>query len=311
MTTFVDEHRDEYGVEPICAELPIAPSTYWEHKRRVREPSRRSARSHRDAELRPEIRRVWEENYGVYGARKVWRQLGREGVGVARCTVERLMRQERLKGVVRGKKHRTTIPAENAARPVDLVDRRFEADRPNRLWVADITYVSTRSGVAYVAFVVDGYSRFIVGWRVSMSLRTDLALDALEQAIWARNPKTTDPDSRLVHHSDAGTQYLSIRYTQRLTEASIEPSVGSVGDSYDNALAESVIGLYKTELIREKGPWRNLDHLEYATLEYVDWFNHRRILEPIGDIPPTEREANYYSQQSPAPLAGLKQTSLR
>ena len=254
---------------------------------------------------------MWEENYGVYGARKVWRQMHREGFGVARCTVERLMRQDGLKGVVRGKKRRTTIPAENAARPGDLVDRRFEADRPNRLWVADITYVTTWSGVAYAAFVVDVYSRFIVGWRVSASLRTDLALDALEQAIWARNPKTADPDSRLVHHSDAGTQYLSIRYTQRLTDANIEPSVGSVGDSYDNALAESVIGIYKTELIREKGPWRNLDHLEYATLEYVDWFNHRRILQPIGDIPPTEREANYYRNQSPAPLAGLKQTSLR
>ena len=206
MNTFINEHRDEYGVEPICAELPIAPSTYYEHKRCEREPARRSARSHRDVELRPEIRRVWEENYSVYGARKVWRQLGREGVGVARCTVERLMRQEGLKGVVRGKKQRTTIPAENADRPVDLVDRRFEADRPNRLWLADITYVTTRSGVAYVAFVVDVYSRFIVGWRVSTSLRTDLALDALEQAIWARNPKTTDPDGRLIHHSDAGTQ---------------------------------------------------------------------------------------------------------
>ena len=186
MTAFVDEHRTEYGVEPICTELPIAPSTYYEHKRCEREPARRSARSHRDAELGPEIRRVWEENYGVYGARKVWRQLGREGVGVARCTVERLMRQEGLKGVVRGKKQRTTIPAENAARPVDLVDRCFEADRPNRLWLADITYVTTRSGVAYAAFVVDVYSRFIVGWRVSTSLRTDLALDALEQALWAR-----------------------------------------------------------------------------------------------------------------------------
>ena len=299
MTAFVDDHRHEYGVEPICAELPIAPSTYWEHKRRVREPSRRSARSHRDVELRAKIRRVWEENYGVYGARKVWRQLGREGVGVARCTVERLMRQDGLKGVVRGKKRRTTIPAENADRPVDLVDRQFEADRPNRLWVADITYVTTRSGVAYVAFVVDVYSRFIVGWRVSASLRTGPGPRRSRASTLGRNPKTTDPDSRLIHQSDAGGQYLSIRYTQRLTEASIEPSVGSVGDSYDNALAESVIGLYKTELVHKQGPWRDLDHLEYATLEYVDWFNHRRILEPIGDIPPTRKGSQLLQSTEP------------
>ena len=306
MTTFVDENRADYGVEPICAELPIAPSVYYEHKRREREPERRSARCKRDEELRVRIRRVWETNFGVYGARKVWRQLQREGVGVARCTVERLMRHQGLKGVVRGETKRTTIPDDSAARPADLVDRSFEADGPNRLWLADITYVPTWSGFAYAALVIDAYSRFIVGWRVSGSLRTDLALDALEQAIWARRPDTADPDRRLVHHSDAGSQYLSIRYTNRLAEAGISPSVGSVGDSYDNALAESVIGLYKTELIRQRGPWKDRDQVEYATLEYVDWFNHRRLLEPIGHIPPAEREANYHRDQNRVQLAGLK-----
>ena len=219
---------------------------------------------------------------------------------MARCTVERLMRLEGLKGVVRGETKRTTIPDEDAARPADLVDRSFEADRPDRLWLADITYVPTWSGFAYVALVIDAYSRFVVGWRVSNSLRTDLALDALEQALWARRPDTADPDQRLVHHSDAGGQYLSIRYTNRLTEAGIEPSVGSVGDSYDNALAESVIGLYKTELIHKRAPWKDLDQVEYATLEYVDWFNHRRLLEPIGDIPPAEKEANYHQETHPS-----------
>ena len=306
MTSFVDENRADFGVEPICAELPIAPSVYYEHKRREREPERCSARSRRDAALCTEIRRVWESNFGVYGARKVWRQLQREGVGVARCTVERLMRHQGLKGVVRGETKRTTIPDDSAARPADLVDRIFEADGPNRLWLADITYVPTWSGFAYAALVIDAYSRFIVGWRVSGSLRTDLALDALEQAIWARRPDTADPDRRLVHHSDAGSQYLSIRYTNRLAEAGISPSVGSVGDSYDNALAESVIGLYKTELIRQRGPWKDRDQVEYATLEYVDWFNHRRLLEPIGNIPPAEREDNYHRQQKRVQLAGLK-----
>ena len=275
------------------------------------EPVRRSARSRRDEELRTQIRRVWETNFGVYGVRKVWRQLQREGIGVARCTVERLMRQEGLKGVVRGERKRTTIADEDAARPADLVDRSFEADGPNRLWLADITYVPTWSGFAYAALVIDAYSRFIVGWRVSASLRTDLALDALEQAIWARRPDTADPDRRLVHHSDAGSQYLSIRYTNRLAEAGISPSVGSVGDSYDNALAESVIGLYKTELIRQRGPWKDRDQVEYATLEYVDWFNHRRLLEPIGHIPPAEKEDNYHRQQKRVQLAGLKQNTLR
>ncbi len=284
----------------------IAPSTYYGHKRREREPERCSARSRRDDALRPLIRRVWELNFGVYGARKVWRQLQREGVVVARCTVERLMRLEGMVGVVRGEKKRTTIPDEDAARPADLVDRSFVADRPDRLWLADLTYVPTWSGFVYAAFVVDAFSRFVVGWRVSSSLRTDLALDALEQALYARRPDTTDPDRRLVRHSDAGSQYLSIRYTNRLTEAGIEPSVGSVGDSYDNALAETVIGLYKTELIHKRAPWKDLDQVEYATLEYVDWFNHRRLLEPIGHIPPTEKEANHHQQHTPTPLAGVK-----
>lgn len=303
MTAFVDEHRDEFGVEPICAELPIAPSTYYEAKRREREPERRSARAKRDEMLRPQIRRVWETNFGVYGARKVWRQLQREGVEVARCSVERLMRLEGLVGVVRGEKKRTTtIPDEDAARPADLVDRSFWADGPNRLWVADITYVPTWTGFAFAAFVIDAFSRFIVGWRVSNSLGTGLALDALEQALWARRPDS----GRLVHHSDRGSQYLSIRYSSRLAEAGIEPSVGSVGDSYDNALAESVIGLYKTELIHKRAPWRTRDQVEYATLEYVDWFNHRRLLEPIGHKPPAEKEAEHHQQQARVPLVGLE-----
>jgi transposase InsO family protein len=301
MTRFIDGHREKHGVEPICDQLPIAPSTYYSAKSRP--PSQRTTR---DEELKGEIRRVWKDNYRVYGARKVWRQLNREGISVARCTVERLMRRMGLQGAVRGKTKRTTIAGDAAARPKDLVDRCFAVAAPNRLWVADITYVATWSGFAYVSFVIDAFSRFIVGWRVATTLRTDLALDALEQALWARHHDLAG----LVHHSDAGSQYLSIRYTERLAEAGIEPSVGSVGDSFDNALAESVIGLYKTELIRTQGPWRSLDDVEYATLEWVDWWNHRRLLEPIGNIPPAEREENHYRQITPATNAGLKQTSL-
>jgi len=300
MIRYIDEHKDGFGVEPICEQLPIAPSTY--HAAKSRPPSPRKLR---DEELRSEIRRVFEENYRVYGARKVWRQLNREGITVARCTVERLMADMGLAGATRGKVKRTTIADNTVARPPDLVDRQFTASGPNRLWVADITYVATWSGFTYVGFVIDTYSRFIVGWRVSQSLRTDLALDALEQAIWAR-----DLDGDLVHHSDAGGQYLSIRYTERLAEAGIEPSVGSVGDSYDNALAETIIGLYKTELIGQRGPWKGLDDVEYATLEWVDWFNHRRLLEPIGNIPPAQKEDTYYRQKSPTNPEGLKPTSL-
>jgi len=301
MVSFIDAHREEYGVEPICRVLPIAPSTYYEMRARASDPSRLPARAQRDAVLRDSIRRVWDDNRQVYGPRKVWRQLHRERLSVARCTVERLMRGMGLQGAVRGRKFKTTIGDVTATRPADLVKRDFKATRPNELWVADLTYVATWNGFVFVAFVIDVYARRIVGWRVSGSLRTDLALDALEQALHAR-PRTDD----LVHHSDRGTQYVSIRYTERLAEAGIEPSVGSVGDSYDNALAESVIGLYKTEVIRRRGPWRNLDAVEYATLEWVDWFNNRRLLEPLGYVPPAEFEEAYYrSQAAPAMVAGL------
>jgi len=303
MVDFIDEHRRQYGVEPICAVLPIAPSTYYTHRARRLDPDRRCARAKRDEVLRAEIRRVFEETFGgVYGIKKVWRQLRREGVTVARCTVGRLMRDMGLRGAVRGRAYKvTTLADESAARPSDLVQRAFVATRPNELWVADITYVATWAGFAYVAFVIDVFSRCIVGWRVSRSLRSDLALDALEQALHQRSPS-----EGLVHHSDRGVQYLSIRYTDRLLEAAIAPSVGSVGDSYDNAMAESVIGLYKTEVIRRRGPWRHVDAVEYATLEWVDWFNNRRLLEPIGYVPPTELESGYYeSQSSPVMEAGL------
>ena len=282
--------------------LPIAPSTYYEEKARRADPSRLPARAHRDAFLNEEVRRVWEENRMVYGARKVWRQLNRENLPVARCTVERLMGNMGLQGAVRGKKVWTTVADESADRPADLVERDFTADRPNRLWIADITYVATWSGFVYVAFVFDVFSRMIVGWRVSRSLRSDLALDALEQALYAR-----PNNERLVHHSDRGVQYLSIRYTERLAEAGIESSVGSVGDSYDNAMAETIIGLFKTEVIHRLGPWRGLDQVEMEILVWVDWFNNRRLLEPIGDMPPAEYEMLYYqSQEGSAEVVGLK-----
>ena len=268
MTSFVDDHREAYGVEPICKVLPIAPSTYYEQKARQADPTRLPPRARRDAVLCEEIERVWKENRRVYGAPKIWCQLKREGIPVARCAVERLMRKMGLKGAVRGCKPKTTIPDEMADRPTDLVDRDFSASRPNQLWVADLTYVATWKGFVYVAFIFDVFSRLIVGWRVSRSLRSDLALDALEQALWAR-----DGIEELVHHSDRGVQYVSIRYTERLAEAGIEPSVGSRGDSYDNAMAESIIGLYKTEVIHRLGPWRNADHVEFETLVWVDWFN--------------------------------------
>ncbi len=289
MVIFIDQHRDKFGVEPICAELPIAPSMYYEYKAREVNPQRLPARHIRDAALEIEIRRVWKENFRVYGARKVWQQLNREHIFVARCTVERLMRKLGLQGVVRGRSYKTTISDDAAARPADLVQRKFTATRPNQLWVADITFVATWRGVAYVAFVIDVFARCIVGWRVWNSLRTDLVLDALEQALYSRTGT-----KGLVHHSDRGSQYLSIRYGERLAEAGIESSVGSVGDSYDNALAETINGLYKTEVIRPRGPWRHIDEVEYATLEWVDWFNNRRLLEPIGDVPPAEFEQAYY-----------------
>jgi putative transposase len=302
MIAFIDERKDRFGVEPICRVLPIAPSTYHAAHHRPR-----SARAVRDGELKMEIARIHAEHFGVYGARKVWRQLHREGITVARCTVERLMGELGLEGVRRGKPRRTTTPDAATARPADLVERDFSAIRPNQLWVADLTYVATWSGFVYVALVIDAFSRFIVGWQASRSLRTDLALDALEMAIWRRR----DGLDGLVHHSDRGSQYLSIRYTERLAEAGAVTSVGSRGDSYDNALAETIIGLYKTELIRRRGPWKGLDDVEYATLEWVDWFNHRRLLEPIGHIPPAEFETAHYQKEMAHHTAALKQPSLR
>ena len=302
MIAYIDANKDRFGVEPICQLLPIAPSTYYDAKRRPP-----SARALRDEELKAEVRRVHADNFGVYGARKVWRQLGREGIDVARCTVERLMGELGLEGARRGKRHRTTIPHEGASRPADLVERDFSAERPNQLWVADLTYVTTWSGFVYVALVIDAFSRFIVGWQAARSLRTDLALDALEMAIWTRHGELEG----LVHHSDRGGQYLAIRYTERLAEAGAVTSVGSRGDSYDNALAETIIGLYKTELIRRRGPWKGLDEVEYATLEWVDWFNHRRLLEPIGHVPPAEFEATYYQREDPSRTTALKDPSLR
>lgn len=295
---FIDAHRDQYGVEPICRELPIAPSTYYEHKARQAAPTRLPPRLQRDQALVPQIRRVYEENFGVYGARKIWRQLGREDIGIARCTVERLMRSLGLQGVVRGRKCRTTIAPTGAERPLDRVNRQFQASRPNELWVADFTYVATWAGFVYVAFVIDVFARRIIGWRVARSMQAELVLDALEQALWSRSAT-----KGVVHHSDRGSQYLSIRYSERLTEAGAQPSVGSVGDSYDNALAETIIGLYKTELIHRRGPWRHLEAVEYATLEWVDWFNHRRLLEPIGNVPPAELEAAYYHSTGQLPMA--------
>jgi putative transposase len=297
--TFLNNNKERWGVEPVCRVLQVAPSTYYAAASRPP-----CARRRRDDVLKDEIRRVWDEHRQVYGADKVWAQLNREGarvgrvggVGhVARCTVERLMRQLGLQGVVRGKRSvRTTVGDQAAARPADLVARQFRAPAPNRLWVADLTYVKTHSGWVYVAFVIDVFSRFIVGWQASRSLRTDLALDALEMALWRR--RVASPAGRLdglIHHSDRGVQYLAIRYTERLAECGVIASVGSRGDSYDNALAESFHGLYKTELIRHEGPWRGLEDVEFATLDYVDWFNHRRLHTELGMVPPAEYEATH------------------
>ena len=293
MKTFIDQHRNAFGVEPLCKVLQVAPSAYRRHAALLRQPHKRCARAKRDELLMPQIQRVWQANMQVYGADKVWRQLAREGVTVARCTVERLMRSMGLRGVMRGKVVRTTIGDAKAACPLDRVNRQFRAERPNQLWVSDFTYVSTWQGWLYVAFVIDVYARRIVGWRVSNSMRTDFVLDALEQALYARQPER---DGSLVCHSDRGSQYVSIRYTERLAEAGIEPSVGSKGDSYDNALAETINGLYKAELIHRRAPWKTKEAVEFATLEWVSWFNHHRLLEPIGYIPPAEAEANYYRQ---------------
>ena len=303
MKPFVDKHGDRFGVEPICKVLQIAPSGYWREAARARDPALCPPRRQLDAALVPEIERAWQSNLCVYGADKVWKQLHREQFTVARCTVERLMRLGGLRGVLRGKVVRTTVPDTKAACPLDRVNRMFRAERPNQLWVSDFTYVSTWQGFVYVAFVIDVYARFIVGWRVSLSMKADFVLDALEQALYARKGQR---EGELVHHSDRGSQYVSIRYSERLAEAGIKPSVGSIGDSYDNALAETINGLYKAELIHRRGPWKTKEAVELATLEWVSWFNHHRLLEPIGYIPPAQAEANYWRQQAqdiePAPV---------
>ncbi|MEC4747011.1 IS3 family transposase [Methylomicrobium sp. Wu6] len=299
MKAFIDDHRDDYGVEPICKVLPIAPSTYYLHAARKANPEMRSARTRSDEALSQQIRRVWEANFQAYGARKVWRQLQREGFSLARCTVERLMRQMGLKGIIRGKTVKTTISDPGSSSPLDRVNRQFSAVRPNALWVADFTYVRTWQGFVYVAFVIDVFSRYIVGWKVSASAQTDFVLDALEQALYDRRPAR---DGSLVHHSDRGVQYVSIRYSERLAEAGVEASVGSVGDSYDNAMAETINGLYKAEVIHRQS-WKDREAVELATLTWVDWFNQRRLLGPIGNIPPAEAETRYYQQLSESALA--------
>ena len=300
MIAFIDGHRGTYGVEPICRVLPIAPSTYYEHAARRADPSRLPERARRDALLKEGVRRIFEDNFRVYGVRKVWHQLRREGHEVARCTVARLMKAMGLRGAVRGKPVRTTVADKALPCPRDRVNRQFKAPRPNVLWVSDFTYVATWSGFVYVAFVIDVFARRIVGWRVSRTAHASFVLDALEQALHDRRPVR---GGGLVHHSDRGVQYVSIRYTERLAEAGIEPSVGSVGDSYDNALAETINGLFKAEVIHRRGPWRSMEAVEFATLEWVDRFNNRRLLEPIGNIPPAEAEANYYAQLGDVPLA--------
>jgi transposase InsO family protein len=300
MIAFIDDHREVHGVEPICRVLPIAPSTYYERAAQRHDPSRRSTRAREDDDLKREIARVHADNFEVYGVRKVWRQLIREGFWVARCTVERLMRELGLQGAIRGKPVRTTIGDKAAPCPLDRVNRQFQAPAPNRLWVSDFTYVSTWAGFVYVAFVIDTFARRIVGWRASRTAHASFVLDALEQALHDRRPAHR---GGLVHHSDRGSQYVSIKYTERLAEAGIEPSVGSVGDSYDNALAETINGLYKAEVIHRRGPWKSFEAVEYATLQWVDWFNNRRLLEPIGDIPPAEAEALYYAASESLDMA--------
>ncbi len=294
MVDFIDQHREQYGVEPICHLLPIAPSTYRRLKQHEANPTLRATRVQQDEQLTPEIKRVWKNSYENYGARKVWLQLKREAINVARCTVARLMKQLNLQGVRRGRRIKTTIGSDADSKPLDLVKRDFSATRPNQLWVADLTYVATWSGIVYVAFIIDVYSRFIVGWRALKTMRTDLVLDAFEQALWARGK----PEG-VIHHSDHGSQYLSIRYSERLEEAGFKASVGTVGDSYDNALAETINGLYKTEVVYKNGPWKGLEDVELATLEWVDWFNKRRLLSSIRDMPPAEFESLYYQRVEP------------
>ncbi|QIE43544.1 IS3 family transposase (plasmid) [Rhodobacteraceae bacterium SC52] len=299
MIRFIEDHRADHGVEPICRVLPIAPATFYDHLAKRADPSRLSDRAKRDEDLKPEIERVFEENLSVYGVRKIWHQMRREGFDIARCTVARLMKDIGIEGIVRGKKPKTTIPDKALPCPLDKVNRQFHAPTPNVLWVSDFTYVATWQGFVYVAFVIDVFARRIVGWRVSRTATAGFVLDALEQAIHQRRPA----QDQLVHHSDRGSQYLSIKYTERLAEAKIAPSVGSVGDSYDNALAETINGLFKAEVIHRRGPWRNFEAVEYATLEWVDWFNNRRLLEPIGNTPPAEAEANFYAAMERSDMA--------
>ena len=301
MIAFIDKYRSAYGVEPICRIIAIAPSTYYAYVKRRTHPETAPPRVREDETLKPEIQRVYDDNFGVYGARKVWRQLRREGFNVPRCKVERLMKVMGLQGVIRGKRVRTTVPDKAAPCPLDHVNREFHAAKPNTLWVSDFTYVSTWSGFVYVAFVIDAYARRIVGWRVSRTAHAGFVLDALDQALAERKPIS---DGGLVHHSDRGVQYVSIKYTERLADAGLVPSVGSVGDSYDNALAETINGLYKAEVIWHRGPWRSFEAVEFATLEWVSWFNNRRLLSSIGNIPPAEAEANYYAN-----LEDLKQAA--
>lgn len=289
---FIDQHRHMFGVEPICQVLQMAPLCYWRHAARRRRSELRSARAQRDDALAADIQRVWHANWQVYGAHKVWLQMSREGMAVARCTVERLMGRLGLRGVVRGKAMRTTSSDSKAPCPLDRVNRVFKSQRPNQLWVSDFTCVSTWQGWLYVAFVIDVFARRFVGWRVSRTMQTDFVLDALEPALYERRPAA----NALIHHSDRGSKYLSIRYSQRLAEAGIQPFVGSRGDSCDNALAETINGLYKAELIHRRGPWKSWESVELATLQWVHWFNHTRLLTPIGGIPPAEAEANYWRQ---------------
>lgn len=283
----LDTLSESHGVGPVCHELDIAPSAYYRHKEYRQHPEKRSQRDRRDDQLKLEIQRVYDENYSVYGVRKIWHQLLREGFSVARCTIARLMKNMGLSGVLRGKKVRTTVSRKDAAAG-DRVNRQFVAERPNQLWCADFTYVSTWQGFAYVAFIIDVFAGMIVGWRVSSSMETTFVLDALEQALWARRPAGT------IHHSDKGSQYVSLAYTQRLQDAELLASTGSTGDSYDNAMAESINGLYKAEVIHRQS-WKNRSEVELATLTWVDWYNNRRLLERLGHIPPAEAEKTYYA----------------
>lgn len=292
MIAFIDDHRGLYGVEPICKALPIAPSTYYAHVTKRADPEKLSARARRDMALEPEIVRVFKANFEVYGVKKIWHQMVRERFDIARCTVARLMRGMGLAGVIRGKSVKTTVQDKAVPCPLDHVNRNFKAPAPNVLWVSDFTYVSTWAGFVYVAFVIDVYARRIIGWRVSRTQHASFVLDVLEQALYERRPAQRDG---LVHHSDRVSHYVSIQYTERLAEAGIKPSVGSVGDSYDNALAETINGLYKAEVIHRRGPWKSFEAVEYATLEWIDWFNHRRLMGPIGDMPPAEAEERYYA----------------